>query len=66
MLKFGRIEVATEDFYRQKQMTDMFTISVNKVVLSDKVPCNTEKDWHYIVGYQVYEENNYSTVYQDT
>ena len=28
-------------------------INVNKVVLSDKVPCNNGKDWWYILGYQV-------------
>ena len=28
-------------------------INVNKVVLSDKVPCNNGKDWRYILGYQV-------------
>ena len=34
-------------------MTDIFTIDVNKVVVSDKVPCNNGKDCRYIVGYQV-------------
>ena len=26
---------------------------VNKVVLSDKMPCNNGRDWRHIVGYQV-------------
>ena len=39
-------------------MTDIFMISVNGVVLSDKVPRNNGKDWHYIVGYQVDEETS--------
>ena len=34
-------------------MTDIFTINVNKVVLSVKVSCNSGKDWKYIVGYQI-------------
>ena len=34
-------------------MTDIFTIDVIKVVLSDKVPSNNGKDWRYVVGYQV-------------
>ena len=34
-------------------MTDIFTIDVNKLVVSDKVPCNNGKDCRYIVGYQV-------------
>ena len=55
MLKFGQKEVTTEDFYRQRQITDIFTINVNKVVISDKVPCNNGKDCRYIVGYQADE-----------
>ena len=51
--KFGTIEVAYKDFHKQGQVTDIFTIDVNKMVLSDKVPCNNGKDWRYIVGYQV-------------
>ena len=40
MLKFGQKEVTTKDFYGQRQITDIFTIDVNKVVVSDKVSCN--------------------------
>ena len=53
MFKFGLIEVVSKDFHKQRQMTNIFTIVVNKVVLSDKIPCNNGKDWWYIVGYQV-------------
>ena len=53
MLKCGQKEVTTKDFYRQRQITDIFTINVNKVVVSDKVPCSNGKDCCYIVGYQV-------------
>ena len=53
MLKFGQKEVTTKDFYGQRQITDIFTIHVNKLVISDKVPCNNGKDCPYIVGYQV-------------
>ena len=55
MLKFGQKEVTTKDFYGQRQITDLFTIDVNKVVVSDKVSCNNGKDCRYIVGYQVIE-----------
>ena len=55
MLKFGQKEVTTKDFYGQRQITDLFTIDVNKVVVSDKVSCNNGKDYRYIVGYQVNE-----------
>ena len=53
MFKFGQKNVTAKDFCRQRQITDVFTIDVNKVVVSDKVPCNNGKDCRYIVGYQV-------------
>ena len=53
MLKFGQKEVTAEDFYGQRQITDIFTIDVNKEVASDKVPCSNGMDCRYIVGYQV-------------
>ena len=53
MLKVGQKEVTTKDFYGQRQITDIFTIDVNKLVISDKVPCNNGKDCRYVVGYQV-------------
>ena len=53
MFKSGQKEVTAKDFHKQRQITDIFTIDVNKVVLSDKVPCYNGKDWRYIVGYQV-------------
>ena len=53
MLKFGQKEFTTKDFYRQRQITDIFTLDVNKLVISDKVPRNNGKDCRYIIGYQV-------------
>ena len=53
MLKFGQKEVTTKDFYGQRQITDLFMIDINKVVVSDKVPCNNGKDCRYIVGNKV-------------
>ena len=55
MLKFGQKEVTTKEFYGQRQITDIFTIHVNKVVVSDKVPCNNGKDCRYTVGNQLDE-----------
>ena len=49
MLKFGQKDVTTKDFYWQRQITDIFTIDINKVVVSDKVSCNNGKDCRYIV-----------------
>ena len=53
ILKFGQKEVTTKDFHGQRQITDIFTIDINKVVVSNKVPCNNGKGCRYIVGYQV-------------
>ena len=50
MLKFGQKEVTTKDFFGQRQIADIFTIDVNRVVVSNKVPCNNGKDCRYIVG----------------
>ena len=55
MLKFGQKDVTAKGFYGQRQITDIFTIDVNKFVVSDKVSCNIGKDCRYIVGYQVNE-----------
>ena len=63
MLKFGQKEVTTKDFYGQRQ-TDIFTIDVNELVISDKVSCSNGKDCRYIVGYQV-DGGIDTTVYQD-
>ena len=51
--KFGQIEVASKDFHKQRQITDLFTIDENKVVLSGKVQCNNGNYWWYIVSHQV-------------
>ena len=55
MLKFVQKEVTTKDFYGQRQITDIFTIDVNRVMISHKVPCNNGKDCRYIVAYQLDE-----------
>ena len=56
MFKFDQIEVIQKEFNRQRQISDIFTIDVNKVVLSEKVPCNNGKDHRYIIGYKDHEE----------
>ena len=53
MFKLSQKEFATKDFYKQRQITDIFTIDINKLVVSDKVPCNNGKNYRYIAGYQV-------------
>ena len=61
--KFGQMEVASKKFQKQRQITDIFTIGVNKVVLSDKVSCKNGKDLRYIVDYQVDGETISTIVY---
>ena len=53
MLKFGQKEGTIKDFYGQRQITDIFMIDLNKLVVSDKVSYNNGKDCRSIVGYQV-------------
>ena len=53
MFKFRQIEVASKDVHKQRQVSEIFTINVNKVELSDKMLCNNGKDWWCIAGYQV-------------
>ena len=55
MLKFEvfKKEVTAKDFYKQRQITDIFSIDINKVLVFHKVSCNNGKDCRYIVGYQV-------------
>ena len=45
MLKLGQKEATNKDFYGQRQITDIFTIDVNNLVVSDKAPCNNGKDF---------------------
>ena len=54
--EFGQREVASKEFLKQRQVTNIFIIDVKKVVVSDKMLHNNRKDWRYIVGYQVFEE----------
>ena len=38
-------------FYKQKQVTDIFTNDINKVAVSDRVSCSNGKD-EYLAGHQ--------------
>ena len=37
----------SEDEKQETEKKFFFTTDVNKLVVSDKVPCNNEKDWLY-------------------
>ena len=55
MLKFVQKEVITKYFHGPRQITNIFTIDVDKFVVSIEVPCKNGKGYRYIVGYQLYE-----------
>ena len=50
---FGKIQVTSKDFYKQRPITDMLKSDVNKIVVSVKVSCNDGENGHYIIGYRV-------------
>ena len=48
MFKFGQKEVTKKYFYGQRQITDIFTMGINKLMISNKVPCDNGKDCRYL------------------
>ena len=65
MFKFAQKDVTTKDFYEQRKKTDILTMDVNKLEISDKVSCNNGKDCRYVVVYKV-DGSPAPNVYQDT
>ena len=53
--KFGQIEVKAKEFNSNKQISDIFSLDYNKIVVSDAILCNKNKDKIYLVGYQTNE-----------
>ena len=47
--KFGQIEIVFKDFFKKNQLTDIFTVNVNEVVVSDRMSWANDKDWWYIM-----------------
>ena len=54
--KFCQTEIVSKYFYKKKHVTDIFTIDVNKVLVSNKASYNNGKDWWYISCNQVDRE----------
>ena len=44
LFKFNQKKVEAKDFHRKKLLTNMLTIHVNKIVITDKVSRNKGKD----------------------
>ena len=48
--KFGQVSVSSKDFYKRRQITDLFSLDYDKVVVSDPIQCG--KDKRYVSGYE--------------
>ena len=48
-IKFGQIIIEPKDFFKQNQMTDIYMINANNVVVSDRMSCKNDKVWWCIV-----------------
>lgn len=42
--KLDQIKVATKDFHKKKLLTSTLSIDVKKIMITDRVSCNEEKD----------------------
>ena len=47
MFKFDQKEITAKDFYKQRQITDIFMIDVNKVIKTNFHGQNVPYDMHY-------------------
>ena len=50
--KFGQITITSKDFHKKKQITDINTIDLDRIIVSDPLSCNNGKDRKYIIGYE--------------
>lgn len=64
--RFGEAEIASKAFHKDRQVTNIFAIDLNKATASDRVSCSRAKLWQYILGYGVDERNDHTPVYEDT
>ena len=49
--KFGQVTVASKNFYKTRQITNLFSLDTSKIVVSDATLCNNSKDKRYTIGY---------------
>ena len=50
-LKFNNVRVNKKKFYISKESTDLMSVNVDQIVVSDKFNYN-EDDFKYFIGYQ--------------
>ena len=53
VVKMFSFNFGKKDFYKQIQVSNILTINVNKIVLSNKVPNKNDENQRFILGYQV-------------
>ena len=52
MLQFGQTAIDCKDFYKRKGISDIYSLDLDKIVVSNNIPCNKGKDQRYVVGYE--------------
>ena len=50
-LKFNNIKVNQKEFHKSKQAIDLDSVTVDEIVLSDKLK-HSEEGYKYFIGYQ--------------
>ena len=50
-LKFNNIKINKKEFHKSKQAIDLDTVTVDKIVVSDKFK-HSEERYKYYIGYQ--------------
>ena len=50
-LKFNNIRVNKKEFHKSKQPIDLYLVTVNKIVVSDKFK-QSDEGFKYLIGYQ--------------
>ena len=52
LLKFDNVAMSSKDFYKNKQITDIYTLDENNIVVSNPIPANGGHDKKYFIGYK--------------
>ena len=56
--------VENKEFYRIKRISDIYSLGLDKIVVSKSIPCNKAKDQRYEVGYK--DDDQIVTLYIKT
>ena len=50
--KFGDVTINSKDFYRNKEVIDIYTLDEQNLIVSDPIPVNNGHDKKYLIGYK--------------